>query len=205
MVMGTHGGGYDPVMGDQLAGDRECALTLMHEWVQGEGLRRHMLAVEAAMRAYAELNDEDPNVWGTVGLLHDFDWERHPTIDQHPQDGEPFLAAAGYPDWFRRAVLSHADHCDVPRETPLEHHLFACDELPSFVHACALVRPQGFEGLTPKSVKKKLKQPSFAANVSRDDIHRGAEEIGRDLDDHIRIVIDALTPIAAELGVAGEG
>jgi predicted hydrolase (HD superfamily) len=136
-----------------------------------------------------------------VALLHDFDYERHPTLDRHPQDGEPALAAAGYPDWFRRAVLSHADHLGVPRETPLEHHLFACDELAGFVHACGLVRPNGLTGLEPRSVRKKLKQRSFAAGVNRDDVVRGAEEIGRDLDEHIAFVVAALQPIAPELGL----
>ncbi len=191
-------------MSEPIASDRERAIALLHEWVQGEGLRRHALAVEAAMRAYAAGLGEDPDAWGCVGLLHDFDWERHPTLEQHPQDGEPVLAALGYPDWFRRAILSHAEHLDVPRQTPLEHHLYACDELSGFVHACALVRPQGFEGLEPKSVRKKLKQPSFAAGVNRDDVVRGADEIGRDLDDHIRFVVAALQPIAGSLGV-GEG
>ncbi len=189
-------------MGDDIARDRARAIALLDEWVQGEGLRRHALAVEAAMRAYARELGDDEEVWGCVGLLHDFDWERHPTLDEHPRDGEPALAALGYPDWFRRAILSHAEHLAVPRESPLEHHLYACDELSGFVHACALVRPQGLEGLEPKSVRKKLKQPSFAAGVKRDDVVRGAAEIGRDLDDHIRFVVAALTPIAEELGVA---
>lgn len=189
-------------MSDDIACDRSSAIALLHEWVQGEGLRKHVLATEAAMRAYARELGEDEDVWGNVGLLHDFDWERHPSLDRHPQDGEPVLAALGYPEWFRRAILSHADHLDVPRTTPLEHHLFACDELPSFIHACALVRPQGLAGLEPKSVRKKLKQPSFAAGVNRDDVALGATEIGRDLDDHIRFVVQALRPIAAELGVA---
>lgn len=188
-------------MGDDIARDRDRAIALLHEWVQGEGLRRHVAATEAAMRAYARALGEDEDVWGNVGLLHDFDYERHPTLDRHPQDGEPALEAAGYPDWFRRAILSHADHLDLPRATPLERHLYACDELPSFIHACARLRPQGFIGLEPKSVRKKLKQSSFAAGVNRDDVTRGAELIGRDLDDHIRIIVAALAPIAAELGV----
>jgi len=187
---------------EPIARDRERAIALLNEWVQGEGLRRHALAVEAAMRAYAAALGEDPDAWGCVGLLHDFDWERHPTLEQHPQDGEPVLAELGYPDWFRRAILSHAEHLHLPRETPLERHLYACDELAGFVHACALVRPQGLEGLEPKSVRKKLKQPSFAAGVNRDDVVRGAGEIGRDLDDHIRFVVAALQPIAGALGVA---
>ena len=188
-------------MGDDIARDRDRAIALLDEWVQGEGLRRHLLAVEASMRAYARELGEDEDAWGCVGLLHDFDWERHPTLDWHPQDGEPVLAALGYPDWFRRAILSHAAHLDVPRQSPLERHLYACDELSGFVHACALVRPQGLEGLEPKSVRKKLKQASFAAGVNREDVLRGAEEIGRDLDDHIRFVVAALQPIAAQLGV----
>ena len=188
-------------MSDGIERDRPAALALLHEWVQAEGLRKHMYATEAAMRAYAREAGEDQEVWGNVGLLHDFDYERHPTLDRHPQDGEPELTALGYPDWFRRAILSHADHLDLPRETPLERHLYACDELPSFVHACALVRPQGLAGLEPKSVRKKLKQPSFAAGVNRDDVAAGAAGIGRDLDDHIRIVVAALVPIADVLGV----
>ena len=190
-------------MADDIARDRDRAIALLDEWVTGEGLRRHVLAVEASMRAYARELGEDEDAWGCVGLLHDFDWERHPSLDRHPQDGEPVLAALGYPDWFRRAILSHAEHLHVERRTPLEHHLYACDELSGFVHACALVRPQGLAGLEPKSVRKKLKQPSFAAGVNREDVVRGAEEIGRDLDDHIRFVVAALQPIAPELGVPG--
>ncbi|MEW6583689.1 MAG: HD domain-containing protein [Actinomycetota bacterium] len=188
---------------EEIARSRGRALALMHEWVEGVALRRHMYAVEAAMRAYAGALGEDADAWGCVGLLHDFDWERHPGLDRHPQDGELVLAAAGYPEWFRRAILSHADHTGVPRVTPLEHHLYACDELSGFVHACALVRPAGLEGLEPRSVRKKLKQPSFAAGVSRDDVVRGAGEIGRDLDEHIAFVVAALRPVAADLGLVG--
>ncbi len=153
------------------------------------------------MRAYAGELGEDEDLWGCVGLLHDFDWERHPTLGQHPTDGEPFLAEAGYSDAFRRAVLSHADHSGVPRESSLEHHLFACDELSGFLHACGLVRPTGLDGITPKSVKKKLKDKRFAANVNRDDVRNGAEEIGRSLDDHIAFVAAALLPVSEELGL----
>ena len=188
-------------MGEDLARDRDAAVALLHEWVQSEALRRHALAVEASLRAYARELGEDEDAWGCVALLHDFDWERHPTLEQHPQDGEPVLSERGYPDWFRRAILSHADHCDVPRQSPLERHLYACDELSGFVHACGLVRPTGLEGLEPKSVRKKLKQPSFAAGVNRDDVVRGAEEIGRPLDEHIAFVVAALRPIAADLGL----
>ena len=186
---------------EDLARDREAALALLHEWVGSAALRRHALAVEAAVRAYARELGEDEDAWGCVALLHDFDWERHPTLDGHPQDGEPVLAERGYPEWFRRAILSHADHTGVARTTPLEHHLYACDELAGFVHACGLVRPTGLEGLTPKSVRKKLRQPSFAAGVNRDDVTRGAEEIGRPLDEHVATVIAALQPIAADLGL----
>jgi predicted hydrolase (HD superfamily) len=192
-----------PVDPEDLARDREAALALLHEWVASEALRRHAYAVEASVRAYARSLGEDEAAWGCVALLHDFDWERHPSLEQHPQDGEPVLAAHGYPDWFRRAVLSHADHVDVPRESPLEHHLYACDELSGFVHACGLVRPEGLTGLQPKSVRKKLKQRSFAAGVNRDDVVRGAEEIGLDLDEHIANVVAALQPIAKELGLPG--
>ena len=181
--------------------DRAAAWDLLTEWIASEALRRHCVAVEHAMRAYARDLGEDEDVWGCVGLLHDFDWERHPTLEQHPVDGESFLGAAGYPDWFRRAILSHADHTGVVRETALEHHLFACDELSGFIHACALVRPTGLGGMAPKSVTKKLKDKNFAAAVSRDDIRAGAEEIGAELNQHIAFVIEALSPIAAELGL----
>lgn len=186
---------------EALARDRAAALALLQEWVGSEGLRRHCRAVEAAMRAYARALGEDEDAWGCVGLLHDFDWERHPRLDRHPADGEPVLASLGYPDWFRRAVLSHADHTGVPRTTPLEHHLFACDELCGFVHACALVRPAGLEGLEPRSVRKKLRDRRFAANVSREDVIAGAAEIGADLDAHIAFVVAALRPVAGELGL----
>jgi len=190
-------------MPEEIARDRARALVLLHEWVQSEALRRHALAVEAALRAYARELGEDEDAWGCVGLLHDFDWERHPSLDQHPQDGERVLEELGYPEWFRRAILSHAHHTGVARESALEHHLFACDELSGFVHACGLVRPTGLEGLEPKSVRKKLKQPSFAAGVDRSDVAGGAAEIGRDLDEHIAFVVAALRPIAPDLGLPG--
>ncbi|MDX6646224.1 MAG: hypothetical protein QOK40_1951 [Miltoncostaeaceae bacterium] len=192
-------------MSEQLARDRGAALALLHEWVASEALRRHALAVEAGMRAYAEALGEDAEAWGCVALLHDFDYERHPTLQRHPQDGEPVLAGLGYPDWFREAILSHADHTAVPRTTPIRRHLYACDELSGFLHACGLVRPDGLEGLEPRSVRKKLKQRSFAAGVNRDDVVRGAEEIGRDLDEHIAFVTAALRPIARELGLPHRG
>jgi predicted hydrolase (HD superfamily) len=188
---------------DGIASDRGRALALLDEWVQSEALRRHALAVEAAMRAYARELGGDEDGWGCVALLHDFDWERHPSLDRHPQDGEPVLASLGYPDWFRRAILSHAEHTGVPRTTPLEHHLYACDEMAGFIHACALVRPDGLADLEARSVRKKMRQRTFAAGVSRDDLVRGAEEIERDLDDHVAFVIAALRPISAELGLPG--
>lgn len=188
-------------MNGDIAVDRERAQLLLEQWIQSEALRRHCRAVEIVMRAYASELGEDPDVWGVVGLLHDFDWERHPTLEQHPSAGEPFLADLGYPDWFRRAILSHANHTGVTRETGLEHHLFACDELAGFLHACALMRPDKLIGMEPKSVKKKLKDKRFAANVSREDIAQGADEIGRTLDKHIAFMISALVPHSAELGL----
>lgn len=186
-----------------MARDRDAALALLHEWVASPALRTHCLAVEASLRAYARALGEDEEAWGCVGLLHDFDWERHPTLEQHPQDGEPVLRGLGYPDWFRRAILSHADHTGVARETPLEKHLFACDEISGFVHACGLVRPDGLATLEPRSVRKKLKQRTFAAGVDRDDVVNGAAEIGRELDEHITSVIAALHGVSSVLGLPG--
>ena len=141
---------------------------------------------------YAREFGEHEELWRTVGLLHDFDYEMHPTLDKHPQDGAPILREEGYPEEVVDAVLSHAEHLSIPRDTQLKKTLFACDELSGFVHAVALVRPQGLEGMEPKSVKKKLKQPSFAAGVHRDEVYAGAEGLGLELDDHIRNVISAL-------------
>jgi putative nucleotidyltransferase with HDIG domain len=188
---------------EALARDRGAALALLHEWTQSEALRRHAYAVEAAVRAYARRMGADEDAWGCVALLHDFDYERHPTLDQHPQDGAPFLREAGYPEWFVRAILSHAGHLQdsAARESQLEHVLFACDELAGFVHACALVRPEGLSTLEPRSVRKKLKQKSFASGVHREDVIEGAQELGVELDDHILVVIEALRPIHGELGV----
>jgi putative nucleotidyltransferase with HDIG domain len=144
------------------------------------------------MGFYARKLDEDEELWRAVGLLHDFDYEMHPTLDRHPQDGAPILREEGYPDVVVEAVLSHAEHLSMPRDTMLKKTLFACDELSGFVHAVALVRPTGLDGLEPKSVKKKLKQPSFAAGVHRDEVYAGAEGLGLELDEHIRNVIAAL-------------
>lgn len=182
---------------------RDEAWKIVCEFVQSDGLRKHMLAVEACMIAYARQHGGDAETYAVTGLLHDFDWEIHPTLEQHPQAGAAILEERGYPDWFRRAILAHAQHTGVVPETPLEKTLFACDELSGFIHACGLVRPTGLEGLEPKSVKKKLKTPAFAAGVSRDDVYEGAELLGLDLDDHIRNVVAALQPISAELGLPG--
>jgi putative nucleotidyltransferase with HDIG domain len=180
---------------------RERAWETLTRHTESEALLRHALAVEAAVRAYARRFGEDEELWGTVALLHDFDWEIHPTLDQHPQDGAPILREEGYPEEVIEAILSHAEHLSLPRDTPLKKTLFACDELSGFIHACGLVRPDGIDSLTPKSVRKKLKQPSFAAGVNRDDVYKGAEELGVELDEHIAFVIDALRPIAPELGL----
>ena len=180
---------------------RDRAWETLTRYTQSEALRRHALAVEASMRAYARRLGEDEERWAVVALLHDFDYEIHPTLDEHPQDGAPILREEGWPEDVIEAVLSHAEHLAMPRDTPLKKTLFACDELSGFVHACALVRPAGLEGLEPRSVRKKLKQPSFAAGVHRDEVYRGAEELGVELDDHIRTVVAAMQPIAGELGL----
>jgi putative nucleotidyltransferase with HDIG domain len=179
---------------------RDEAWTLLCEWTQSESLRRHMLAVEAAMRAYAPRFDGDVELWGLTGLMHDLDYERHPNLeDGHPRYALRELEARGYPPELVRAVASHADFLGVARETPMEKTLFAVDELSGFVLAVAYVRPDGLVGMTPKSVKKKLKQPSFAAAVNREELRHGAEELGVDFDEHLQIVIDALAARREEL------
>jgi len=180
---------------------REQAWETLTRYTKSESLLRHALAVEASTRWYARDLGEDEELWGATALLHDFDYELHPTLDKHPQDGAPILREEGYPEEVVQAILSHAEHLGLPRDTPLKKTLFACDELSGFIHACGLVRPAGLDGLEPKSVKKKLKQPSFAAGVHRDEVYAGAELLGLDLDDHIRNVVAALQPIAHELGL----
>ena len=180
---------------------RERAWQTLTTYTKSEALLRHALAVEAAVRGYARRFGEDEELWGATALLHDFDYEIHPTLDQHPQDGAPILRNEGYPDELIEAVLSHAEHLSMPRDTPLKKTLFACDELAGFVHACGLVRPDGIETLEPKSVRKKLKQPSFAAGVHRDEVYKGAEELGIELDEHIANVIESMRPIAPQLGL----
>ena len=184
---------------------RERAWETLTKYTQSEALRRHALAVEASTAWYAQHFEEDEELWRVVALLHDFDYEIHPTLDKHPQDGAAILREEGYPEEVIEAVLSHAEHLEMPRDTPLKKTLFACDELSGFVHACGLVRPTGIDGLEPKSVKKKLKTPSFAAGVHRDEVYAGAEGLGLELDDHIRNVVEALQPIAPELGLRTAG
>ena len=181
--------------------NRDRAWATLTRYTQSEQLLRHALAVEAAVRWYARRESADEEFWGCTALLHDFDYEVHPTLDEHPQDGAPILREEGYPEELIEAVLSHAEHLAMPRDTPLKRTLFACDELSGFVHACGLVRPTGLDGLEPKSVRKKLKQPSFAAGVHRDEVYAGAELIGLELDEHIANVVEALQPIAPQLGL----
>lgn len=181
---------------------RTSALALLHEWVQSDSLRRHCLAVEAAMRAQARQRGGDEELWGLTGLLHDLDYERYPD----PQSGHPRIAMAelqrlGYPQELIRGVASHADYLGVSRDSEMERALAAVDELSGFILACAYVRPSGIHGLTAKSVRKKLRQPSFAATVRREDITRGAAELGEELDPLIESVIAALEPLAGELGI----
>ena len=180
---------------------REQAWETLTRYTKSESLLRHALAVEASTAAYARKLGGDEELWRVAALLHDFDYEMHPTLDKHPQDGAPILREQGYSEEVIDAILSHANHLSVPRDTPLKRSLFACDELSGFVHACGLVRPTGLEGLEPKSVKKKLKQPSFAAGVHRDEVYAGAELLGLSLDEHIANVVAAMQPIAAELGL----
>ncbi len=199
---------FDPGAGGIVAGTvdptREHAWETLTRFTKSESLLRHALAVEASTRFYARRFGEDEQAWAATALLHDFDYEIHPTLDKHPQDGAPILREAGYPEWLIEAVLSHAEHLALERDTLLKKTLFACDELSGFVHACGLVRPTGLEGLEPKSVRKKLKTPSFAAGVHRDEVYAGAELLGLELDEHIANVVEALQPIAGELGLRTE-
>ena len=183
---------------------RDEAWSLLTEWVESESLRRHCLAVETAMRAYARARGEDEELWGVVGLLHDMDYERHPDLETgHPRVALAELERMDVDPVVIRAIASHADFLGVSRDSPLEKTLYAVDELSGFLLACAYVRPEGLAGLTPKSVKKKLKQPSFAAAVNREEVRRGAEELGVDFDEHVRFVTAALEERADELDVGG--
>jgi putative nucleotidyltransferase with HDIG domain len=181
---------------------RERALALLHEWMQNPNLRKHCYAVEAAMRAYARTFGEDAERWGITGLIHDFDWERHPDLERHPVEGVKVLRANGWPEDVCRAVLSHADHTGVKRESRMEHTLFACDELSGFLVACALVTPgRTLEQVEVAGVHKKMKRADFARNVNRDDIVNGAAELGVELDGHIAFVLEAMRGIRGELGL----
>lgn len=184
--------------------DRDAAWALLQEWTAGESLRKHALAVEAAVRGYARLFGEDEIDWGVVALLHDFDYERYQTAADHPFRGCEELARRGYPDWVTRAILSHAAYSGVARESRLEHTLFACDEMAGFVTAAALVRPsRSVMDLEPASVLKRMKDKAFARAVSRDDLRMGAEELGIPLEEHVRNVITFLRARAGALGLAG--
>ena len=191
--------------------NRSDALALVHEYTQSDALRKHMLAVEAAMRAYARKSGEDEDAWGLVGLLHDFDYEKFPNAahaadQEHPSEGVRILAAKGLPTEMQRAILGHASYTGVPRETPLAKTLFAVDELCGFLVACALVRPsRSLLDLEVGSVKKKLKDKAFARGVSREDIGQGAQELGVELDAHIKFVIEALRPVERDLGLGANG
>ena len=188
-------------MNETLPG-RDQALALLHEWIQNPGLRKHCYAVEAAMRAYARAQGEDEDRWGLTGLIHDFDWERHPDAERHPMLGVEHLRSLGWPEDVCRAVLGHATYSGVPRDTPMARALFACDELCGFLVACALVTPnKSLAEVEVASVKKKLKRLDFARNVNRDDIMNGTAELGVELDQHIAFTLAALQDIRAELGL----
>lgn len=182
--------------------DRETAYKVVEEHVESDSLKKHLLAVEACMRAYARREDGDEETWAVAGLVHDFDWEICPTPESHPTFGAEILKERGFPDDIVRAVLSHGNHTGISRDTPMEKALFACDELSGFVTAVALVRPNRSLGDTSvRSVKRKLRDKAFARAINRDDINQGAEELGVELDEHIQFIIDALKPMAPVLGL----
>jgi putative nucleotidyltransferase with HDIG domain len=186
--------------------DRAQAWSLLCEYTQSESLRKHMLAVEACMRAYARKFGEDENQWGITGLLHDFDYEKYPTPAEHPFVGNKILEERGYPEEVRRAILSHADYSGVKRESRMEKTLYACDEIAGFITASALVKPnKSLAEVEAKSVRKKMKDKAFARSVNRDDIINGAADLGVDLEEHIAFCIEAMKGIAGELGLAGVG
>jgi putative nucleotidyltransferase with HDIG domain len=181
---------------------RDDAWDLFCEWTESDSLRKHALAVEAGMRAYAERFGEDAEPWAVTALVHDLDYERFPDLESgHPRHALVELESRGYPQEIIDAVAGHADFMGVPRETPMAKALYAVDEMSGFVTACALVRPTGIEGMKPKSVRKKLKQPSFAAAIDRDQLQRAADELGVELNEHIEVVISALAGSAEELGI----
>jgi predicted hydrolase (HD superfamily) len=180
---------------------REAAWDLLTEYTKSESLRKHALAVEACMRAYARKFGEDEERWGATGLIHDFDYEKYPDAPDHPLKGHEILSEQGWPEDVRVAILGHADYTGVPRETRMAKALFACDELAGFITACSLVRPERIRSLEARSVRKRMKDKAFARSVSRDDITRGAEELGIPLDEHIAFCIEAMRAIATELGL----
>jgi putative nucleotidyltransferase with HDIG domain len=183
---------------------RESAWDLLTEFTQSESLRKHAMAVEACMRAYAIKFGEDENKWAITGLLHDFDYEKYPTAEEHPYVGNKILAERGYPDDVRRAIMSHAEYSGVSRDSQMEKTLFACDELAGFITAVALVKPtKSLNEVDVKSVKKRLKDKAFARSVNRDDIINGAQQMGVDLDQHIQFCIDAMKTVADKLGLQG--
>jgi putative nucleotidyltransferase with HDIG domain len=185
--------------------NREHGWCLLNEFTQSESLRKHALAVEACMRAYAGKLGGDPDVWGLVGLLHDFDYEKYPSADDHPFRGSEILKERGYPEDFRRAILSHASYSGVPRESAMEKTLFACDELAGFITATALIKPnKSLAEVDAKSVRKRMKDKAFARSVSREDIINGAADLGIDLDEHISFCIEAMKNVASELGLEGK-
>ena len=181
--------------------DRSAAWELLCEYTKNENLRRHALAVEACLRAYAKKFGEDDEVWGVVGILHDFDYEIYPNPPDHPLKGSEILKSKGFPEDLRRAILGHAEYTGVPRDTRLAKALFASDELAGFITACSLVRPDKIMTLEAKSVRKRMKDKAFARSVSREDITKGAEELGVSLDEHIAFSIEAMRGIAALLGL----
>ena len=182
--------------------DRQTTIEFLQDYVKTDTLMKHLLAVEAAMRAYAREFGEDEERWGVAGLVHDFDWEIVPTPEEHPTFGANILRERGFSEDIVRAVLTHGDHTGLQRETPMERTLFAVDELSGFVRAVTLVRPsKSLEDVTPRSVRRKMKDKAFARDVNREDIIKGAEEMGVDLDEHMSFVIESLKPVAAELGL----
>jgi putative nucleotidyltransferase with HDIG domain len=184
---------------------RDDAWCLLTEFTLSESLRKHALSVEVCLRAYARKFGEDEDLWGLVGLIHDFDYEKYPSAEDHPFKGSEILKDRGYPEHVRRAILSHAKYSGVPRESMLEKTLFACDELAGFITASALVKPnKSLAEVEAKSIRKKMKDKAFARSVSRDDIINGAAEMGVDLDEHITFCIEAMRSVATELGLAGK-
>jgi putative nucleotidyltransferase with HDIG domain len=182
--------------------DRTSAWNLLTEFTQSERLRKHALAVESCMRAYARKFGADEHLWSVVGLIHDFDYEKYPTAQEHPFRGNEILKERGYADEIRRAIMSHADYTGVTRDTPMEKALFACDELAGFITAVARVKPgKSLAEVDAKSVRKKMKDKAFARSVSRDDIMNGARELGVNLDEHIAFCVEAMKGIASELGL----